>query len=96
MTAEIEVAALDKAQAEVELARLAKVLGAANVAYHTEDAPEITDAEYDALKRRNAEIEARFPDLKRADSPSEPVGAPVAEGFSKGRHGGGELGRTPN
>jgi DNA ligase (NAD+) len=48
----------------------------ANRAYHTEDAPEITDADYDALKRRNAAIEARFPELKRSDSPTEQVGAP--------------------
>ena len=57
MTSQIEVEALTKAQAETELARLAEVLHAANSAYHTEDAPEISDAEYDALKRRNAEIE---------------------------------------
>ena len=86
MTSQIEVEALTKAQAETELARLAEVLSAANTAYHTDDAPEISDAEYDALKRRNVEIEARFPDLKRADSPSEQVGAPVAEGFGKIRH----------
>jgi DNA ligase (NAD+) len=86
VTSQIEVEALTKAQAEMELARLAEVLSAANTAYHTEDAPEITDADYDALKRRNAAIEARFPDLKRADSPSEQVGAPVAEGFGKVRH----------
>ncbi|MFG6582677.1 NAD-dependent DNA ligase LigA [Sulfitobacter sp. 1A12779] len=86
MTSQIEVEALTKAQAETELARLAEVLRAANTAYHTEDAPEISDAEYDAFKRRNAEIEARFPNLKRADSPSEQVGAPVAEGFGKIRH----------
>ncbi|MFC6642785.1 MULTISPECIES: NAD-dependent DNA ligase LigA [Sulfitobacter] len=86
MTSQIEVEALTKAQAETELARLAEVLNEANNAYHTEDAPEISDAEYDALKRRNAAIEARFPDLKRADSPSEQVGAPVAEGFGKVRH----------
>ncbi|MFG6528499.1 MULTISPECIES: NAD-dependent DNA ligase LigA [unclassified Sulfitobacter] len=86
MTSQIEVEALTKAQAETELARLADVLSTANTAYHTEDEPEISDAEYDALKRRNAEIEARFPDLKRADSPSEQVGAPVAEGFGKIRH----------
>ncbi|AYE86436.1 NAD-dependent DNA ligase LigA [Sulfitobacter sp. D7] len=86
MTSQIEVEALTKAQAETELARLAEVLNAANTAYHTEDAPEISDAEYDALKRRNAAIEARFPDIKRADSPSEQVGAPVAEGFGKVRH----------
>jgi DNA ligase (NAD+) len=86
VTSQIEVEALTKAQAETELARLAEVLNAANTAYHTQDAPEISDAEYDALKRRNAAIEARFPDLKRADSPSEQVGAPVAEGFGKVRH----------
>ncbi|MCB1921980.1 MAG: NAD-dependent DNA ligase LigA, partial [Candidatus Competibacteraceae bacterium] len=45
-----------------------------------------SDAEYDALKRRNAAIEARFPDLKRADSPSDQVGAAPAEGFGKIRH----------
>ena len=86
MTSQIEVEALTKAQAETELARLAEVLNEANNAYHTEDAPEISDADYDALKRRNAAIEARFPDIKRADSPSEQVGAPVAEGFGKVRH----------
>ena len=86
MTSQIEVEALDEAQAKAELARLAEVLAVANAAYHTDDAPEISDAEYDALKRRNAEIEARFPQLKRSDSPSEQVGAPVAEGFSKVRH----------
>ncbi|SDG21355.1 NAD-dependent DNA ligase LigA [Sulfitobacter delicatus] len=86
MTSQIEVEALDEAQAKSELARLAEVLAEANAAYHTDDAPEISDAEYDTLKRRNAEIEARFPQLKRSDSPSEQVGAPVAEGFSKVRH----------
>ena len=86
MTSQIEVAALDRAQAETELTRLAELLNAANTAYHTEDAPEFSDAEYDALKRRNAAIEARYPDLKRDDSPTEQVGAPVAEGFGKVRH----------
>ncbi len=86
MTSQIEVTALDKAQAEAELARLADVLNAANTAYHTHDAPEMSDADYDALKQRNAAIEARFPELKRGDSPSEQVGAAVAEGFSKIRH----------
>ncbi|MFG6624393.1 NAD-dependent DNA ligase LigA [Sulfitobacter sp. 1A12056] len=86
MTSQIEVEALTKAQAETELARLAEVLSAANTAYHTENSPDISDTEYDALKRRNAAIEICFPDLKRADSPSEQVGAPVAEGFGKVRH----------
>ncbi|TFL18293.1 NAD-dependent DNA ligase LigA [Jannaschia formosa] len=77
---------LDAAAAEAELARLAGLLGAANRAYHAEDAPEISDAEYDALKRRNAAIEARFPALKRPDSPSDQVGAAPAEGFGKVAH----------
>ncbi len=80
------VADLTEAEAREELAALAERLGSANRAYHTEDAPEISDADYDALKRRNAEIEARFPELKREDSPSEQVGAEPAEGFSKVRH----------
>ena len=77
---------LDNEQAEKELARLAKTLSRANRAYHTNDTPEISDAEYDALKRRNAAIETRFPDLKRADSPSDMVGAAPSEGFSKVQH----------
>ncbi len=80
------VDALTEAEAQVELDRLARAIADANRAYHTEDAPEITDAEYDEIKRRNAEIERRFPALKRADSPSDQVGAPLAEGFSKVRH----------
>ena len=80
------VEALDEAAAAAELARLAGALSRANDAYHTEDAPEISDAAYDALKRRNAEIEARFPHLKRPDSPSDRVGAAPAEAFSKIAH----------
>ncbi|MEL6643538.1 MAG: NAD-dependent DNA ligase LigA [Pseudomonadota bacterium] len=73
-------------RAERELARLAELLAGANTAYHIEDAPQMSDADYDALKRRNAAIEARFPALKRDDSPSDQVGAAPAEGFSKVRH----------
>ena len=62
-------------QAKAELARLAELLNRANTAYHQDDSPEIPDADYDAFKIRNAEIEDRFPDLKRSDSPSEQVGA---------------------
>ncbi|KQI69840.1 aromatic ring-opening dioxygenase LigA [Loktanella sp. 3ANDIMAR09] len=69
-----------------ELAELARTLAQANLAYHRDDAPAIDDATYDALKRRNAEIEGAFPDLKRADSPSEAVGATVADGFGKVTH----------
>ncbi|MGJ8604025.1 MAG: NAD-dependent DNA ligase LigA [Marivita sp.] len=82
----IAVEDLSEADARSELDRLAALLGRANAAYHTQDAPEISDAEYDHLKRRNAEIEARFPILKRADSPSDQVGAPVADGFTKVAH----------
>jgi len=77
---------LTRAEAAAELATLAARVAAANEAYHTRDAPEISDAEYDALKQRNAAIEARFPGLKRADSPSDQVGAAVAEGFGKVTH----------
>ena len=81
-----DIANLTEAEAAAELKRLADLLGEANRAYHTEDAPVISDAEYDALKRRHAAIEAAFPDLKRADSPSDQVGAPVSETFAKVTH----------
>jgi DNA ligase (NAD+) len=77
---------LTEAEARVELADLAARIQAANAAYHTRDAPEISDADYDALKARNAAIEARFPALKRADSPSDQVGGALAEGFGKVTH----------
>jgi DNA ligase (NAD+) len=84
--ADTPVEALTEGEARAELARLAAAIAAANTAYHTLDAPEITDADYDALKRRNQAIEARFPALKRADSPSDRVGAGVADGFGKAAH----------
>lgn len=77
---------LTEAEAQVELARLAQALAAANTAYHTLDAPEISDADYDAMKHRNAAIEARFAGLKRADSPSDRVGGTIAPGFGKVAH----------
>lgn len=80
------VAQLTADQAKAELAELAEKLKRANTAYHGNDAPEIPDDVYDALKRRNAEIESRFPHLKRADSPTDQVGAQPAEGFSKVTH----------
>ena len=86
MSADTPIDDLSPRQARAELARLAGILAQANDAYHRADAPEISDAEYDALKRRNAEIEARFPDLKREDSPTEQVGAAPSEGFSKVTH----------
>ncbi len=84
--AETAVDELTADQARAELARLADAIARANTAYHTADAPEISDAVYDALKLRNAAIEARFPNLKREDSPSEVVGGVVAEGFAKVTH----------
>src|SRR6056297_2419461 len=77
---------LTEREARDELVSLSRILDEANRAYHAEDAPAMSDAEYDRLKRRNVEIEARFPDLKRDDSPTEQVGAAPAEGFSKVRH----------
>ena len=84
--ATIPVSELSEEQAKEELARLAFEIGFHNRAYYQNDAPEISDAAYDLLRQRNSDIEARFPHLKRADSPSDQVGAPVAEGFAKVRH----------
>lgn len=76
-----------EAEAANELMRLAKAIARANRLYHAEDAPEITDAEYDALVRRNAELEAAFPHLIRLDSPSDRVGHEVvASPLSKVAH----------
>ncbi len=69
---------LTEAEAANELMRLAKAIAHHNRRYHAEDSPEISDAEYDALVRRNAELEAAFPHLVRADSPSRLVGHEVA------------------
>jgi DNA ligase (NAD+) len=77
---------LTSAEAEKELDRLAKEIARADRKYHGEDAPEISDADYDALRRRNTEIEARFPLSVRADSPSHRVGAKAAAKFAKVTH----------
>ena len=66
-----------EAEAANELMRLAKTIAHHNRRYHAEDAPDISDAEYDALVRRNNELEAAFPHLVRADSPNKAVGAAV-------------------
>jgi DNA ligase (NAD+) len=86
MTEKAAVSELTKSQARLELERLALVLSAANTDYHGKDAPTISDAQYDRMKQRNADIEAAFPDLKRNDSPSDQIGAPVSETFSKIAH----------
>ncbi len=72
--------------ADAILADLSELLGQANSAYHTDDAPLIDDASYDALKRLNMAVEAAFPNKKREDSPTDQVGAPVSETFSKVTH----------
>jgi len=86
MTAETAVDALTPQQAADELARLAADIAAHDAAYYQNDAPLISDADYDALRLRNAAIEARFPDLKRQDSPSERVGAAPSVAFGKVEH----------
>ncbi|HTO80963.1 MAG TPA: NAD-dependent DNA ligase LigA [Methylomirabilota bacterium] len=85
-SAEIAVEKLTAAQATDELARLAAEIARHDRLYHQQDAPEISDAEYDALRRRNDAIEARFPKLRREDSPSLRVGAAPASGFAKVTH----------
>ena len=83
------VEALTEAEAAAELQRLATEIAHHDSLYHGKDAPEISDAAYDALRRLNAAIEARFPELIRADSPTHRVGAAPESGFAKLRH------RTP-
>ena len=80
------VTELDEREAVSELKRLANVIAYHDDLYYRLDAPEISDADYDALRDRNAAIEARFPHLIRADSPSLRVGAPPVETFGKVVH----------
>jgi DNA ligase (NAD+) len=85
-SADAGVERLTVEEAAGELQRLAETIAYHDRRYHAEDAPEISDAEYDALVRRNRAIEARFPELIRADSPSRRVGAAPSAGFGKVRH----------
>jgi DNA ligase (NAD+) len=84
--AEQDIEALGEAGAREALAQLAKDIAYHDARYHTEDAPEISDRDYDLLRQRNAAIEAAYPHLIREDSPSQRVGAPVADGFAKVAH----------
>ena len=91
MTGRVEraVADMNRDEASAELERLAVEIGRHDQRYYIDAAPEIDDAAYDELRRRNLAIEERYPDLRRPDSPSQRVGAPPAEGFEKVEH------RTP-
>ncbi len=80
------VGELTKAQAEAELTRLAEEIARHDALYYQDSAPEISDADYDALRQRNAAIEARFPRLARDDSPTGRVGAGPTGGFEEVRH----------
>jgi DNA ligase (NAD+) len=81
-----DVATLKKAQAKVELKRLTLEIEKHNALYYQQDAPKISDADYDFLRRRLDAIEDRFPDLVSSQSPSKKVGAAPARGFAKVRH----------
>ena len=82
----ISVEALTGAQAAEELKALASEMAGHDVAYYQNDDPDISDANYDALRQRNQAIEKRFPDLKRSDSPSDKVGVTPDSGFGKIQH----------
>ncbi|GLS41404.1 DNA ligase [Mesorhizobium tianshanense] len=84
--AEKPVDSLSEREAASELKRLAEEIASHDLRYHAEDAPTISDAAYDALRRRNLAIEQRFPALVREDSPSRRVGAAVSERFGKVVH----------
>ncbi len=77
---------LTEADARQELERLAGEIARHDALYYRQDDPEVSDAEYDQLRLRNAAIEARFPGLRRPDSPSARVGAAPVEAFGKVRH----------
>lgn len=80
------VAELSPRQAKLEHARLEEEIAAHDKRYHQQDAPSISDAEYDALKKRLLELEETFPDLKSLMGVSSRVGAAPAAGFAKVKH----------
>jgi DNA ligase (NAD+) len=81
-----DVEQLTEEEAAAELERLAAEIAHHDERYYAKDAPEVSDAEYDELRRRNQAIEARFPELIRADSPSRKVGTAPSSGFAKVTH----------
>ncbi len=83
---QIPVADLTEIEVVAELGALAEEITRHDKAYYQNDQPVINDADYDALRRRNDDLEARFPHLIRDDSPSTRVGAAAATGFSKIKH----------
>jgi DNA ligase (NAD+) len=84
--AERTIEQINEAEAANRLMRLAKEIARHDKLYHDQDSPEISDAEYDALVRENRELEARFPHLVRADSPSKRLGAAPTTGLAKVTH----------
>jgi len=82
----VDVAKLTKAQAKVEHMRLALELESHDKRYYQDDAPSVSDAEYDGLRQRFNAIEKRFPELVSADSPSQKIGAAPSGRFKKVRH----------
>ena len=85
-TNKVAVDALSEAQAKTELKHLAAEITAHDQRYYQQDAPTVSDAEYDVLRQRNQAIEQRFPELVRADSPSRRVGSAPSGRFAKVRH----------
>lgn len=81
-----KVQELSREEAAAELAELSAKISKADNEYYQNDSPSLTDADYDALKHRNMQIEALFPDLVRADSPSKRVGSAVLSRFGKIEH----------
>lgn len=86
MSKSLPIESLTPLEAAIELEQLAREIAEHDRRYHGEDAPVISDGEYDALRLRNGAIEARFPDLIRPDSPSHRVGAKASEKFAKVQH----------
>lgn len=84
-----DIAEFSLTEAAADWQRLVKILRQANLEYHRDDAPTLTDAEYDGLKRRLEQLEAAFPDVVlfgKSDSPTQQVGATPADGFGKITH----------